>query len=110
MTLILDQAQLGYLNCIDEDHVDMIKMYEKVKKIVRANLPGPTTYLYPIYKYYFPLLSNKMKEMAQNIFAQYNLPDLPVSNTTILSKNVCWVLLMLSHVYKALYNERNGRK
>lgn len=62
----------------------MIKMYEKVRVIVRANLPGPTTYLYPIYKYYFPLLSNKMKEMAQNIFAQYNLPDLPVSKIIFL--------------------------
>lgn len=54
-------------------------MYDKVRDIVKANQSGSRTYLYPIYTYYFPLLSNKLKEMTQNIFAQYNVPTLPVS-------------------------------
>ena len=79
--IFLDKVQFGYLHCIPEDHVDMIKFYEKVKNIVIANKYGPKIYLYPIYRYYFPLLSNKLKEMAENIFVHYRIPDLPVSES-----------------------------
>lgn len=58
----------------------MLKLFDQVREVVTANLQGPKIYLYPIYSYYFPMLSNKIKEMAQNIFAQYNLPDLKVRN------------------------------
>lgn len=59
----------------------MIRLYENVKRIVNANLTGPTTYLYPIYKFYFPLLAGKMKAITENIFTQRALPELPVRLT-----------------------------
>lgn len=80
MFAIPEVEQLGYLMYIDENHVDMLKLYDEVKEIVAANQTGPKSYLYPIYKYYFPLLSNKLKEMTENIFVQTELPELPVSN------------------------------
>lgn len=80
MFAIQDVEQLGYLMYITENHVDMVKLYDEVKEIVVANQTGPKTYLYPIYKYYFPLLSNKLKEMTENIFVQAELPELPVRN------------------------------
>lgn len=63
-----------------EDHVDMVGMYQRVRQIVVANQPGPKTYLYPIYEYYFPLLANKIQAMTENIFVQYRIPELAVSN------------------------------
>lgn len=80
MFAIQEVEQLGYLMYIDENHVDMVKLYDEVKEMVVANQTGPKTYLYPIYKYYFPLLSNKLKEMTENIFVQTEVPELPVSN------------------------------
>lgn len=56
----------------------MIELYKNVRKIIISNQPGPKTYLYPIYEYYFPLLANKIQAMTENIFAQYRIPDLPV--------------------------------
>lgn len=76
--MFLDEKQLAYLHVINENHVDMIRLYENVKKIVKANLTGPTTYLYPIYKFYFPLLAGKMKAITEHIFTQRALPELPV--------------------------------
>lgn len=69
---------MAHLHVIHENHVDMIELYEKVRKIVKANLTGPTTYLYPIYKFYFPLLAGKMKAITEHIFTQRALPELPV--------------------------------
>lgn len=70
--------EFGYLHCIDEEHVDMIKLYEDVREIVGANLTAPTTYLYPIYTYYFPMLCGRMKLLTENIFTQYTIPGLEV--------------------------------
>lgn len=65
---------------IRENNVDMLKLFEEVRTIVRANEQGPRVYLYPIYKYYFPLLSSKLRDMALSIFSQYNIPALRVSS------------------------------
>lgn len=63
---------------IPETHVDMLKLYDDVRQIVRANEQGPRVYLYPIYTYYFPLLSNKLRDMALSIFTQTTIPALRV--------------------------------
>ncbi|XP_058823709.1 dynein axonemal heavy chain 3 [Topomyia yanbarensis] len=76
--LTQDQKLLGYLHYIREDNVDMEKLYEKVKSIVSANQTGPTTYLYPMYEYYFPILANKMKAITESIFSQRELPSLEI--------------------------------
>lgn len=64
-----------------ETHVDMRILYDKVESIVRENWTGPTTYLYPIYTYYFPLLNGKMKALTEHIFTQYTIPELTVNLT-----------------------------
>lgn len=75
---VLDPSLFGYLHCVHEDHVDMVKLYDKVERIIEANQPGPRTYLYPIYEYYFPLLGNKIMAMTENIFTKSTIPSLPV--------------------------------
>ncbi|XP_037908989.1 dynein heavy chain 3, axonemal [Hermetia illucens] len=65
-----------FLHCMPETHVDMRILYDKVESIVRENWTGPTTYLYPIYTYYFPLLNGKMKALTEHIFTQYTIPEL----------------------------------
>lgn len=70
---------MGYLHYISEDHVDMLKLYDKIKKIVKANQTGPTTYLYPMYRFYFPILANKMKHITESIFSLREIPSLQVS-------------------------------
>lgn len=64
---------------IDVNHVDMLKLYENVRCIVAANQRGPSIYLYPIYSYYAPLLTNQLKLMTENIFQKSILPNLPVN-------------------------------
>lgn len=59
----------------------MIKLYQQVENIVIANQTGPTTYLYPIYTYYFPLISDQIKKLTERIFEQDTIPALPVSHT-----------------------------
>lgn len=71
--------QFGYLHIIDENHVDMQQMYEKIREIVSANQLGPRIYLYPIYTYYSSLLSDKIKLMTERIFEQDTIPKLPVT-------------------------------
>lgn len=56
----------------------MLKLYEKIKEIVKSNQTGPTTYLYPMYIFYFPILANKMKNITENIFSQREVPSLEV--------------------------------
>lgn len=73
-----DESQRGYLHCIPEDHIDMLKLYERVEGIVGANQTGPTTYLYPIYTYYYPLIADRIKKMTEAIFEQETIPPLPV--------------------------------
>lgn len=70
---------MGYLHYIGENHVDMVKLYEKIKRIVKANQTGPTTYLYPMYRFYFPILANKMKHITESIFSLREIPSLQVS-------------------------------
>jgi dynein heavy chain, axonemal len=72
---------LGYLHYIGEDHVDMLKLYDKIKKIVKANQTGPTTYLYPMYRFYFPILANKMKHITESIFSLTEIPSLQVGKS-----------------------------
>ncbi|XP_055840841.1 dynein axonemal heavy chain 3 isoform X1 [Episyrphus balteatus] len=72
-----NEDEFGYLHCIHETHIDMLRLYEDVRKIVEANWTGPTVYLYPIYDYYFPLLTGKMLTIAEKVFAQNKIPDLP---------------------------------
>lgn len=72
------QDLLGYLHIIEENHVDMVKLYDKIKKIVKSNQTGPTTYLYPMYTFYFPILANKMRLITENIFGQKEIPSLEV--------------------------------
>lgn len=67
------------MHCIPETHVDMVKLYKQVEEIVTANQTGPTTYLYPIYTYYFPLISDQIKKLTERIFEQDIIPGLPVS-------------------------------
>lgn len=71
--------QFGHLHIIDENHVDMQQMYEKIREIVSANQLGPRIYLYPIYTYYSSLLSDKIKLMTERIFEQDTIPKLPVT-------------------------------
>jgi dynein heavy chain, axonemal len=73
-----DENLLGYLHCIRDDNMDMLKLYDQVKHIVIANQTGPTTYLYPMYRFYFPILANKMKNITENIFSQREIPSLDV--------------------------------
>ncbi|XP_055373574.1 dynein axonemal heavy chain 3 [Condylostylus longicornis] len=70
------EDQLGYLFCIHESHSDMEELYKSICDIIEANWIGPRIYLYPIYTYYFPLLSGKMIAMMQNVFTQRNIPSL----------------------------------
>ncbi|GAB0093009.1 Dynein heavy chain [Sergentomyia squamirostris] len=70
-------SEMGFLHCIPEDHIDMLQLYERVRKIVVANQTGPTTYLYPIYTYYFPILAGKMQAITENLFLQPTIPSLP---------------------------------
>ncbi|XP_053695545.1 dynein axonemal heavy chain 3 [Sabethes cyaneus] len=76
--LTQDKKLLGYLHYIRDDNADMEKLYERVKCIVLANQTGPTTYLYPMYEYYFPVLANKMKVITESIFSQRELPSLEI--------------------------------
>lgn len=69
---------VGFLSNVREDHPDMLLFFERVRAIVRANEQGPRVFLKPIYRYYFSLLCNKMREMALSIFTQYNIPSLRV--------------------------------
>lgn len=71
---------MGYLHYIHEDHVDMLKLYDKIQKIVKKNQTGPTTYLYPMYRFYFPILANKMKFITESIFSLRDIPSLQVSH------------------------------
>lgn len=57
----------------------MLKLYKRVEEIVAANQTGPMTYLYPIYTYYFPLVSDQIKKLTERIFEQDVIPALPVS-------------------------------
>lgn len=76
-----DPQLLGYLHYIHEDHVDMLKLYDRIKKIVKSNQSGPTTYLYPMYTFYFPILANKMKLITESIFSLKEIPSLNVSSS-----------------------------
>lgn len=69
---------LGYLHYIGEEHVDMLKLYDKIKRIVKANQTGPTTFLHPMYRFYFPILANKMKHITESIFSLREIPSLQV--------------------------------
>lgn len=73
-----NKALMGHLHYISESHVDMVKLYDKIKKIVKANQTGPTTYLYPMYRFYFPILANKMKHITESIFSLREIPSLQV--------------------------------
>jgi dynein heavy chain, axonemal len=72
---------LDHLHYIGEEHVDMQRLYEKIKRIVKANQTGPTTYLYPMYRFYFPILANKMKHITESIFSMREIPSLQVSRS-----------------------------
>ncbi|CRK99186.1 CLUMA_CG012500, isoform A [Clunio marinus] len=72
------KEHLGFLHYISQDHVDMLKLYEKVKKIVKANQNGPTTYLYPTYRFYFPILSGRMRSITESIFSLREIPSLQI--------------------------------
>lgn len=78
MQFVVDPDQCGQLHIIDENHVDMLRLYENVRSIVAANQLGPRIYLYPIYSYYSSLLSDKIKLMTERIFEQNTIPKLPV--------------------------------
>lgn len=84
----IDESQHGYLHCIPEDHIDMLLLYERVEEIVAANQTGPTTYLFPIYTYYYPLISDRIKKMTEAIFVQETIPPLPVSQRYLVSSGV----------------------
>lgn len=71
--------QFGHLHIIDENHVDMQRMYGKIRNIVAANQLGPKIYLQPIYTYYSSLLSDKIKLMTERVFEQDTIPKLPVT-------------------------------
>lgn len=74
-----DPSLVGFLSNIREDHPDMLIFYDSVRDIVRANEQGPRVYLKPMYNYYYTLMSNKLCEMALNIFTQPSIPALRVS-------------------------------
>lgn len=79
MQFILEPEQFGQLHIIDENHVDMQRLYDNVREIVSTNQFGPRIYLYPIYTYYSSLLSDKIKLMTERIFEQDTIPKLPVN-------------------------------
>lgn len=54
----------------------MLRFFERVRSVVRANEQGPRIYLKPMYAYYYTLLSNKLRDMALHIFTQHSLPAL----------------------------------
>uniref|UniRef100_A0A1B0B0B8 Dynein heavy chain 3, axonemal n=1 Tax=Glossina palpalis gambiensis TaxID=67801 RepID=A0A1B0B0B8_9MUSC len=68
---------LAYLHCIHEDHPDMLVLYENVRDVINKNWSGPVTYLFPVYKYYYALLSNRLMPIVEKIYTQHILPDLP---------------------------------
>lgn len=74
----LDENLRGHLHYIREDHVDMLRLYEKIKVIVESNQTGPTTYLYPMYTFYFPILAGKMRAITEHVFSQREIPSLEV--------------------------------
>ncbi|XP_037881601.1 dynein heavy chain 3, axonemal [Glossina fuscipes] len=72
-----DPDTLAYLHCIHEDHPDMLVLYENVRDVINKNWSGPVTYLFPVYKYYYALLSNRLMPIVEKIYTQHILPDLP---------------------------------
>lgn len=81
-----DEQQSGHLHTINENHIDMLKLFDVVRRIVAANQMGPTIYLYPIYLYYSSLLSDRIKALTEQIFQQAVIPSLPVN--IIFSLNI----------------------
>lgn len=75
----LDPDNIGYLHCINENHPDMIVLYGKIQNIIENNWPGPKVYLFPIYKYYYALLSDRIQPIVEKLLTQHMLPDLVVS-------------------------------
>ncbi|XP_075164298.1 dynein heavy chain 3, axonemal [Haematobia irritans] len=71
-----DPDTFGYLHCINENHPDMMNLYQKITTIVENNRKGPIVYLLPIYKYYYSLLANKILPIVERIFTHHVLPDL----------------------------------
>lgn len=76
---VSDKHQFGHLHTIDENHIDMLKLFESIRQIVVANQTGPTIYLYPIYSYYSSLLSDQIRAMTEQVFQQTIIPNLPVN-------------------------------
>lgn len=74
-----DKHQFGHLHTINENHMDMLELFDAIRKIVAANEMGPTIYLYPIYLYYSSLLSDQIRAMTERIFQQTVIPNLPVN-------------------------------
>lgn len=88
--------QFGHLYVVNEDHVDMMHMYDAVRDIVRVNQPGPQLYLRPIYAYYSAVLSDRIKLLTERIFEQSILPGLPVC----ASFHCHWMIIMCSSTFE----------
>lgn len=69
---------------VNEEHIDMMHMYDMAREIVRVNQPGPQLYLQPIYAYYSSVLSDRIKLMTEKVFEHKTIPSLPVRSAFIL--------------------------
>lgn len=82
-----DEDERGFLHFIPDDHVDMEKLYNGVRKIVAANQDGPRLFLKPIYDYYYPILSGKLLLSTERLFIQNNIPSLTSFQTLMDTLN-----------------------
>lgn len=68
----------GFLQYIDDDHVDFLSLCDQVEEIVRVNWHGVNVYLKPIYKYYYCLFQKMIMPIIEKIYTEPVLPDLSV--------------------------------
>lgn len=72
------QETYGFLQYIDEDHVDFLSLCDQVEEIVRVNWHGVNVYLKPIYKYYYCLFQKMIMPIVEKIYTEPILPELLV--------------------------------
>lgn len=73
----------GFLQYIDEDHVDFLSLCDQVEEIVKVNWSGVNVYLKPIYKYYYCLFQKMIMPIVEKIYTEPTLPELLVRKRCI---------------------------
>lgn len=83
ITLFTVKETYGFLQYIDEDHVDFLSLCDQVEEIVKVNWSGVNVYLKPIYKYYYCLFQKMIMPIVEKIYTEPTLPELLVRKRCI---------------------------